>query len=242
MKNKPIPEIKYKREVKSYVQRSRMTLRQRTGLAQFWPKYVVETNDQVLGFSNIFQRDASTILEIGFGMGTSLLHMAEKNPELNFLGIEVHRPGIGSLVMALEERNITNVRLINGDASVILKNSIADHSLLGTLIFFPDPWPKRRHHKRRLVQMPLIDLVYQKLQPNGYFHLATDVEDYAQHMLFNIQKHTGFTIIEDNLPPAGDLVRPKTKFERRGERLGHQITDLIYLKNDTMEGKQCIEG
>lgn len=222
-------EIIYKREVKSYVLRSRMTLRQEQGLENFWSQYGVDHSDARIDLEAIFPIKGPVILEIGFGMGGSLLKLAEHNPHVNFLGIEVHKPGVGALLSHVNERGLTNVRVMLADATQVLLNNIHSDSLAGVQLFFPDPWPKRRHHKRRLVQAEFVALVYDKLSSGGFFHLATDVADYAEHMFKTVNDHPGFEQVTAN-DLAATLARPKTKFERRGERLGHCITDLIYKK------------
>lgn len=214
-----------KRQIKSFVIRSRLTLRQACALSELWDHYGVEVDEKALNFSEIFQNQAPVILEIGFGMGGSLLQLALQYPHLNFLGVEVHKPGVGALLADLAKAQICNVRIISKDASWVLDKNLPDESLLGVLLFFPDPWPKRRHHKRRIVQPLFVNKINQKLMPNGYFHLATDVSDYAAHMQRVIALHSGFAMIKEH---SSAIKRPKTKFEARGERLGHKITDLIY--------------
>lgn len=223
------PIMKAKREIRSYVLRSRMTSLQITSLEQYWSLYGVDLDNQMLNFSSLFNRDASVIIEIGFGMGSSLITMAKMYPEINFLGIEVHKPGIGALLAKIVENKLSNVRVIADNAVKVLQQAIPDNSLLGVLVFFPDPWPKRRHHKRRLVQAEFVQAVENKLQPGGYLHLATDVIGYANHMAAIVSSQANLTIINKN--KSGDLLtRPKTKFEQRGERLEHSITDLCFLK------------
>ena len=167
-------------------------------------------------------------MEIGFGMGDALVSMAKNAPDAGFLGIEVYPPGIGAALRAIEANGITNVRLIRADAVAVL-NALADSSLDAVLIFFPDPWPKKRHHKRRLIQAPFVDTVCRKLRPAGRFELATDWAPYASEMLRVIEAQGDFS----NLAGAGAYAerpsaRPPTKFERRGERLGHVTYDLVF--------------
>ena len=223
-------EVRYKREIKSYVLRSRMTSRQRLAMEQFWPSFGVAFSRDLLDFNKLFGRPAATILEIGFGMGTSLLRLAMANPSINFLGVEVHKPGIGALLAAINERKISNIRIICADALAVLQEVIPDNSLLGTLLYFPDPWPKRRHHKRRIVQHSFVSLVYQKLCPKGYLHLATDVKEYANYMSQIMKCHPTLSIMDEQNFIAESLTRPKTKFELRGRELGNTITDLIFIK------------
>jgi tRNA (guanine-N7-)-methyltransferase len=180
---------------------------------------------------NIFNRDAETIVEIGFGMGASLLTMAKMRPDVNFIGIEVHRAGIGSLATALFDEKVANVRIAPIDACEVFKQSILDESLAGIQIFFPDPWPKKRHHKRRLVQLNFVNLLVKKLRKGGFLHCATDWEDYAHHMNDVLSNQP----VLRNQHESGGFVerpntRPLTKFESRGIDLGHEVFDLIFLK------------
>jgi tRNA (guanine-N7-)-methyltransferase len=219
-----------KRPIRSYVLRSRMTLRQEAYFEQLWPHLGINACDGQIDFCSFFARNAPIILEIGFGMGESLVTLAANSPHLNFLGIDVHKPGVSRVLAAIQQHKISNLRIMSFDAVTILRNNIASNSLRGVLLFFPDPWPKRRHHKRRIVQPAFVDLVYQKLQPKGYFHLATDIQEYASHMRRVINEHPGFTLTDKENCQAC-LQRPKTKFERKGERLGQTISDLIYIKD-----------
>lgn len=183
-----------------------------------------------INFKKLFQREAYTILEIGFGMGDSLLQQALQYPENNYLGIEVHRPGIALMLTQIEKFKLKNIKIIYADATEILANSIPKHSLDLVQIFFPDPWPKTRHHKRRLVQPKFIHLLYEKLKLNGKLHLATDWQDYAQHML-KVMENTPLwkNTAEKNQFTPRPSTRPITKFEKRGQQLGHPIWDLIFL-------------
>lgn len=179
----------------------------------------------------VFGRKAPLIVEIGFGNGACLARMAEARPDLNYLGIEVHRPGVGHLLMLLGQRGIGNVRIFNHDAIEMVERHIADHSIAGLHLFFPDPWHKRRHHKRRIVRPGFVELLNAKLMPGGYFHAATDWKDYAHDMLKTLSAHPGL----HNTSPTGDFCprpdyRPLTKFEHRGLRLGHGVWDLIFTK------------
>jgi tRNA (guanine-N7-)-methyltransferase len=220
----------FKKEIKSYVLRSRMSVSQKISLQNFWGDYGVSVDKGRLDFGVIFGRQAPTVLEIGFGMGNSLLELAEQHPDLNFIGIEVHKPGIGAILLNIRKKQLSNLRIICKNAIEVLNNHILDNSLFGVLLFFPDPWPKRRHHKRRIVQPHFVDIIHQKLQRSGYFHLATDVTDYAKHMSKVIYNHQGFTKITKNEKFIGSLERPKTKFAERGKDLGHEINDLLFIK------------
>lgn len=226
MDNRPL------RTVRSFVRRQgRLTLGQQRALDNLWPLYGVEYQEQLLDLNSLFGRDADTILEIGFGNGDSLFQMAEKNPQNNYIGIEVHRPGIGHLLQLIEQSSVKNIRIVCHDAVDVLKQQIPDHSLTRLQLFFPDPWHKKKHHKRRIVQHDFVNLVAQKLKHGGLFHLATDWEDYAKHMLQVLTASNVF----NNLSPQNDYVdrpkeRPITKFEQRGHRLGHGVWDLLFKR------------
>lgn len=223
---------KSKRSVRSFVCRAgRMTERQRQALELQWPTFGIKDTDNHVSFKDLFQRTAPTILEIGFGMGASLSTLASQNQDINYIGIEVHKPGVGALLADISEKNITNIRIFCGDAIEILEKNIPDNSLAGVLLFFPDPWPKKRHHKRRIVQSQFVNLIYQKLASEGIFHLATDIEDYALHMLKVVESDSRFhNVLRDKGFGTGEKLRPKTKFELRGEKLGHSIWDLVFIK------------
>lgn len=180
-------------------------------------------------FAQVFGRQAPLTLEIGFGMGHSLLEMAQATPGHDFIGIEVHRPGVGSLLSGLLAEGVNNVRVYSCDALEVLKTCVPDSSLDRLLLFFPDPWHKSRHHKRRIVQPEFAQLVRSKLKVGGIFHLATDWEPYAEHMLEVLNVAPGFmNLSADQTSVPRPLERPVTKFERRGERLGHGVWDLKF--------------
>lgn len=217
--------------IKSFVLRAgRMSPRQEKALIEDLKDYEIKEQDIPWDFSAIFSREAPTIVEIGFGMGASLLEMASLKPELNFIGIEVHRPGVGSLVAGLKERGLTNLRVVMDDAVEVLRKKIAPNSLAGIQIFFPDPWPKKRHHKRRLIQAEFVELLTQVLKPGGFIHAATDWEDYASSMREVFSANPVLVESESKLVTGG---RPLTKFEARGLTLGHGIWDLIYIASPT---------
>ncbi len=208
-----------------------MTERQERALEQFWPDYGLEPADELLDLATVFGRSAPRVLEIGFGMGDALAEMAQAQPENDYLGIEVHRPGVGRLLANLEEQGSGNVRVFCHDAIEILQKQIPDQSLDRVLLFFPDPWHKKRHNKRRIVQLPFVELIRAKLKSGGVFHMATDWQDYAEWMMKVMNSAEGF----ENLAGTGQYserpdYRPTTKFERRGHRLGHGIWDLLFKK------------
>lgn len=210
----------YLRPIKTYVRREgRMTAHQLAGISLYWQKYGLNLEEGKLDFSAVFGNKNPVIIEIGFGMGTSLWQMAAQNPQLNYLGIEVHRPGVGALLADIADLNLANVRVYNADALQVLTQCIPDHSISGFQIFFPDPWPKTRHHKRRLIQEKWVLLVIQKLKMQGFIHLATDIEDYALQMEAVLSKIPG--LIQQSAPP-----RPHTKFETRALKEGRQIFEI----------------
>jgi tRNA (guanine-N7-)-methyltransferase len=226
------PEAPPRRPVRSFVRREgRFTTAQRRAVDSLLPKYGVPEGDEPINFTALFGRAAPVHLEIGFGNGEALAAMARLHPEINFLGIEVHRPGVGALLQRLKTEALTNVRVISADAVDVLSRRIPDQSLSAMYLFFPDPWPKLRHHKRRLVQPGLVSLVCQKLQIGGLWHLATDWEDYARHMLAVLTDAEGL----ENASGPGQFAarpesRPLTRFERRGQKLGHDVWDLVFRR------------
>ena len=179
----------------------------------------------MIDFPSTFGRDAPRIMEIGFGNGSLLADMAANRPQLDFLGIEVYEPGVGHCLMRLRDSGIDNVRLIRDDAVDVLRDQIGDHSLRAINLFFPDPWPKKRHHKRRLVQPDFVALMAQKLETGGEFHVATDWANYAEHIDAVMSSSEFFQLSRDAAR------RPKTKFERRGERLGHAVWEAVYRRD-----------
>ena len=224
-------EIQHPRKIRSFVRREgRITPAQQRALHELWPRFGLETTGQP-DLDACFGRSAPRTLEIGFGNGRSLADMAEHAPELDFIGIEVHRPGVGRLLIELETRALTNVRVFCADALDVLGGCLPDASLDRVLLFFPDPWPKKRHHKRRILQPPFIELVASKLKPGGTFHMATDWENYAEQMLEAMTRSPAFTnCATDNGYSPRPAYRPETKFERRGRRLGHGVWDLVFRR------------
>ncbi|MFI4918648.1 MAG: tRNA (guanosine(46)-N7)-methyltransferase TrmB [Legionellales bacterium] len=220
------------RTIKSYVLRTgRVSNRQQQGLDLWLKDYELTLSDAPWCFVKEFGRTADTLVEIGFGMGASLLTMAKSNPQFNYIGIEVHRAGVGSLVADLHDNGLSNVRIVAFDAVEAFKTQLADNSLAGVQIFFPDPWHKKRHHKRRLIQAPFIQLLAKKIKPGGFIHCATDWEEYAMHMLTVLSADVALANqqLTGSFSPK-PASRPLTKFERRGERLGHGVWDLIFIK------------
>jgi tRNA (guanine-N7-)-methyltransferase len=207
-----------------------MTDAQRRAMSELWPRFGVEPGDGVLDFPGLFGRAAPVVLEIGFGNGETLAALAVTTPQVNYFGIEVHRPGVGGLLRRLAAADITNVRVMVADAKEILARLVPDASLTAVHLFFPDPWPKKRHHKRRLVQSDFVELVSRKLLPGGIFHLTTDWQDYAHHMMAVLSASGAL----ENVAGAGHFgergERPPTKFERRGARLGHGVWDLVFRR------------
>jgi tRNA (guanine-N7-)-methyltransferase len=223
---------KVMRKVRSFVLREgRLTTGQQRALDTLWPTLGLERSAGALDPLAVFGRDAPRVLEIGYGMGQSLVQMAAAEPDKDFVGIEVHRPGVGALLMAIEEAAVSNLRSYCDDAVEILELCIPDASLARVQLYFPDPWHKKKHHKRRIVQPSWVQLVQRKLAPGGLLHMATDWQDYADHMLAVMQAESGWINQSDDqafVPrPAW---RPETKFERRGARLGHGVWDLLYQR------------
>lgn len=223
------------RPIRSFVRREgRISKAQLSAWERLWPIYGLSASDPgCIAFESLFGRIADTVLEIGFGDGHSLAEMAKNAPEKNFIGIEVYRTGVGNLLTLIEKHKLSNIRIFCADALEILANKIPDNSLATLQLFFADPWPKVRHHKRRIVQAPFIKLVAQKLKGLGTFHLATDWMDYAYHMMAVLGESVDFVNASgaNQFTPRPDF-RPVTKYEQRGLRLGHQTWDLIFLSRD----------
>ncbi len=221
------------RPVQSFVRREgRITKGQKNALEKLWIRYGIDLIPaQKLDFDKLFDRTAPLWLEIGFGNGETCVALAKRYPEINILGIEVHRPGVGHLLIRAAEQDLSNIRVICEDAVAVLEQQCEGQCLERVMLFFPDPWPKQRHHKRRIVQPRFVNLIYHRLKPKGIFHMATDWEDYAHQMLTVMSSAGGFA----NLAGAGEFAvqpfhRPVTKYERRGVGLGHRVWDLVYQK------------
>ena len=233
MKNNTVNEDK-KRRIKSFVIRAgRMTEAQQRGYNELWSIYGLELAGGLIDAPAVFGNDAPVVAEVGFGMGDSLAEMAKAAPQTNFIGIEVHRPGVGRLLHLAEEYELKNLRVYCDDAIEVLKQCIPAQSLQRLQLFFPDPWHKRRHNKRRIVRPEFMALVREKLLSDGVFHAATDWQDYAEFIVKLMAGVPGYK------NQAGEAqysskpeYRPETKFERRGERLGHGVWDLLYERSE----------
>lgn len=223
---------KPQRTIRSYVLRQgRMTDAQKHAFATLLDKYSIVLTEENICFEDAFNNTNDVILEIGFGMGQSLAQMAIENPDKNYLGIEVHQPGVGRLMHELEEKGITNVRVLNKDAVQVLNDHVAKEALAGVQIFFPDPWPKKKHHKRRIVQVEFINHIITKLKKEGFIHVATDWAPYAEHIIEVLNQIPELKNAEgSNLHRQLIEKRPDTRFENRGLKLGHEICDVVYTK------------
>jgi tRNA (guanine-N7-)-methyltransferase len=223
-----------KREIKSFVLREgRMTKKQGLAFERHWDTYGIEiTPGKMIDFKKHFNNNP-VFLEIGFGMGESLLHMAEHNPDCNYVGIEVHRPGVGSVLNEIHERNLTNLKVVRHDAVEVLKDCLDDNALEGCYILFPDPWHKRKHHKRRLINTHFLTLLSPKIKTGGFVYVATDWEEYALCSLSVLTAHPRYTNSQLNGGFSSPVGRVETKFERRGKKLGHAVYDLIFDVNNT---------
>ncbi|NVK31497.1 MAG: tRNA (guanosine(46)-N7)-methyltransferase TrmB [Gammaproteobacteria bacterium] len=218
------------RQVRSFVLRtSRLTQAQAKALDELWPTMGWDA-DAPLNINTLFGRDAPLWIEIGIGNGDALLHAAKLNPSKNLIGIEVHTPGVGHCLLGAQREQIDNIRLAKTDAMDILRQCVPDNSVEQLNLYFPDPWHKKRHHKRRIVNDEFVSLVHQKLIAGGKLHMATDWQDYADWMQETLARHADkFTLSDHPIDQRPDW-RPETRFERRGQRLGHSISDLIYCK------------
>ncbi|WP_172201876.1 tRNA (guanosine(46)-N7)-methyltransferase TrmB [Niveibacterium sp. COAC-50] len=218
------------RPIRSYVVRQgRMSPAQERFIAEGMPRWGVEYSAAPLDYAAAFGRAAPTILEIGFGMGDTTAAIAQTRPGDNFLGIEVHGPGVGNLCKLIEERGISNIRVMQHDAFEVVRDMLADASLAGVHVYFPDPWHKARHNKRRLIQSPFVHELAKRLVPGGYIHCATDWEDYAVQMLEVLSAEPMLENTADGYAPKPDY-RPLTKFENRGLKLGHGVWDLVFRR------------
>ena len=213
------------RAIRSYVLRQgRTTPAQQRALEELLPRHGISFSDDFLDFRNAFGRTAPVVLEIGSGMGETTAEIARANPDTDYIATEVHAPGVGSLLKKIDSLELSNLRIIRHDAAEVLERMILDGALAGIHLFFPDPWPKKRHHKRRLLQAPFAALAARKLAPGGYLHAATDWPEYAQQIDAILSANPEFEKATEG------KTRPTTKFERRGLGLGHPVRDLVFLR------------
>lgn len=227
MSDKPQENL---RQIKSYMQRAgRVTKKQQQALENYSSKHLLEYSDKKLNFAEMFGNDNLVILEIGFGMGGSLIQMAIENPKKNYLGIEVHKAGLGNILHEIEHQNIANLIVMSYDAVEILNNMIVDNSLSSIQIYFPDPWHKKKHNKRRLVNQENIDLFEKKLKCRGVLHYASDWLPYAEEVLELLTNDHKYQNLCDGYAPRPEW-RPLTKFEKRGQNLEHTISDILFEK------------
>lgn len=221
-------ESPYMRPIRSFVKREgKLTKGQQNALDDCWSALGVDLDEQQLDFAELFDNGGDVVLEIGFGNGLSLADMAENAPDTNFFGIEVHRPGVGSLLVQVKQRELKNIRVSQDDAVQVLEQQVPLHSLDRVQIFFPDPWHKKRHHKRRLIQPEFVETLISRLKPNGVIHVATDWENYAEHILEVLAANSKLENTASDYAPKPEY-RPETKYERRGLGLGHGVWDLVF--------------
>ena len=229
------PNVPHPQRIRSFVRRAgRTTAAQARALAEVGPQVLVPYDTQPLAWQGTFGRHAPVVLEIGFGMGEATAHIAQAMPERDFLCCEVHEPGVGALLKRVQDGALANVRIVAHDAVEVLQHMVAPGSLAGVHVFFPDPWHKKRHHKRRLVQPEWVDLVATRLAPGGYLHCATDWQPYAEHMLQVLQANRALhnTATDVSGFATRPAYRPLTKFEQRGLRLGHGVWDVVFRRGD----------
>lgn len=216
--------------IRSFVRREgRFTKGQQAAIKKFWPVYGIEVTEEALDLEALFGNKQPVILDVGFGNGEALALVADQQPHFNFLGVEVYRPGIGTLFRKITDLGLQNIRVANVDVVDLLKHNIATESLISILIWFPDPWPKKKHHKRRLIQTKFVKLLEKKLINNGELNVATDWQPYAIHIKETLKQFDSF-----KAKNKSHLIkkRPKTKFERRGEKLGHNVFSQVYIKTN----------
>jgi tRNA (guanine-N7-)-methyltransferase len=217
-----------RRAIRSFVVRAgRMGTGQQRALAELAPRYVLPFEPRELDFAAVFGRRAPLVVEIGFGMGDATAQIAQSRPDDDFLGIEVHPPGVGALLRRIEAQGLANLRIVQHDAVEVFERMIAPQSLAGVHVFFPDPWHKKRHHKRRLIQPAFVALLASRIAPGGYLHCATDWQPYAEQMLEVLSAEPLLRNRFDGYAPRPGY-RPLTKFENRGLRLGHGVWDLVF--------------
>lgn len=231
MSTNPPPDIEHPRTIRSFVRRGgRTTTGQTKALETLAPTYVLPYQKSVLDWQTAFGRDAKHVLEIGFGMGEATAHIAGLMPETDFLCCEVHEPGVGALLQRIEAQQLPNIRILMHDAVEVLHHMLTPESLDGVHIFFPDPWHKTKHNKRRLIQPALVQTLSQRLRPGGYIHCATDWKPYAHHMLQVLANEPSLKNTASDFAPK-PAYRPLTKFENRGIKLGHGVWDVVFVKS-----------
>ncbi|MFT4173206.1 MAG: tRNA (guanosine(46)-N7)-methyltransferase TrmB [Rhodocyclaceae bacterium] len=224
-----IPRLS-RQPIRSFVLRQgRMSDAQTRAIETLMPRHGIAYVNAPLDYAAVFGRQAPTVLEIGFGMGVATADIAQARPDTDFIGIEVHGPGVGNLCKLIEERQITNLKVVQHDATEVVRDMIRPDSLAGVHVFFPDPWPKKKHHKRRILQTSFVHELAARLAPGGYLHCATDWEEYAVQMLETLAAEPLLENSSDGYAPRPDY-RPLTKFEARGLRLGHGVWDLIFRR------------
>ncbi|MCR5436451.1 MAG: tRNA (guanosine(46)-N7)-methyltransferase TrmB [Treponema sp.] len=224
------PSSQIKREVKTYVLRiGRMTAAQERSYNELYPSWCIPYENKKINFVDVFGNTNPIIVEIGFGMGDATAKIAQENPDINYLGIEVHKPGVGKLLGQIKKLELKNIYIIEHDALEVLENMIGDNSINGFHVFFPDPWPKKRHHKRRMMQRPRTNLMAQKLAPEGYIYFVTDIIDYAEFALEELSLTKGLKNKYEKFAPAQKW-RTQTKFEKKGMDADRQITELLFEK------------
>jgi len=231
-KEETAEEKPFYRTIRSFVKREgKITTGQQNAIDELWPSLGVDLNEQHIDFNALFGREAPCIMEIGFGNGLSLADMAETAPENNFLGVEVHKPGVGSLLVQVKQRDLNNVRVCGDDVVELLKQ-IPNNSLNRVQIFFPDPWHKKRHHKRRLIQTEFVKQLVEKLSADGVIHVATDWQNYAEHVLEVLSENSKLRNLSNHDSGYSEKpsYRPETKYERRGIKLGHGVWDILFQK------------
>lgn len=220
------------RTIRSFVRRAgRLTPSQQRALRELWPSYGLDYGSDLFDFEALFGRRAHVTLEIGFGNGETFVQQAGQNPDTDFLGIEVHEPGVGHCLLHAHEAGLSNLKVVKHDALEVLANQIPPTSLRRVNVYFPDPWPKKRHHKRRMIQPAFLELIHARLEADGTLHIATDWKNYAEH-IDEVFEHSDLFGCDERREHAGDnpLDRPTTKFERRGLRKGHSIWDWRFRK------------
>jgi tRNA (guanine-N7-)-methyltransferase len=213
------------------LRQGRFSRGQQRAYSELLPRFGIPYQPNALDFDQAFGRHAPVVAEIGFGMGETTARIAAENPAMNYLAMEVHAPGVGSLLKQLDEASLENVRIVPHDAVEVLRDMVPPGSLAAIHVFFPDPWPKKRHHKRRLLQPPFAALAASRLAPGGVLHVATDWQEYAEHVLAVLAATPGLANTTDGFAPRPPM-RPETKFERRGLKLGHGVWDLVFRRTD----------